>query len=202
MDAKAGMDRSALSASVVVCRGRISSHCTFMVRRRLIQSTENKDSARDVQNALLFTILTDANKSNAVHVIYPCLIERTVLHGTDRKCFRSLFQAFRDLQSVVSDGFEAVMATATKLVEEKWPRMTSVARSQIVWILDESIKLKARRSDWLCAILLRQIAGGTGAIVASAPGSGSAAAATPPNTSGNESRSLAKELLNILSREK
>ena len=67
---------------------------------------------------------------------------------------------FRDLTLVTRDGLAFACVHLTHLVMEKFPRMASHAKQQLLWLTKEMIKASVNSIENICWNLMRQIAGG------------------------------------------
>ena len=67
---------------------------------------------------------------------------------------------FRDLTLVARDGLAFACGHLTHLVMEKFPRMVSHAKQQLLWLTKEMIKASVNSIENICWNLMRQIAGG------------------------------------------
>eukprot|EP00743_Colponemidia_sp_Colp-15_P009348 GILK01010219.1.p1 GENE.GILK01010219.1~~GILK01010219.1.p1 ORF type:complete len:1151 (-),score=163.04 GILK01010219.1:154-3606(-) len=69
-------------------------------------------------------------------------------------------QYFRYLHFVVRDSFAFCVSELQRLVGEKYSRLLETPRSQLIWLLNECIKLNIRDVDSLIGVFLRHIQGG------------------------------------------
>lgn len=116
-----------------------------------LQKSLTSASEQETNNALQTKVAESTDKHNEIvlGLVYSVLTTA-----------QTSAQHFRYLSLVVRDGFAFAVISLKRLIIDKYPKLQDTCRRQLIWILQELIKLKVHDVDNLCSALLRHIAGG------------------------------------------
>jgi len=95
---------------------------------------ENAENVTVITQGLVYGILTDASRPEAIYLAY--------------------------LSKVVRDGFSFVVSLLRRIVFDKYTKLVDLARTRLVWLVSELVGSNAKDVDQLCEGLLRQAPGG------------------------------------------